>query len=110
MACLATNEAMASRTTNDLINKKRSRIDRIDQQLILLLNRRASVVDELKKLKIQMDLPIHAPLREKQIIQRLIRLNKGPLTGSEIKKLFTVIIHFFRERQRSSKKGLQKRR
>ena len=57
----------------------RKQIDRLDAQLVDLLNARANVVIEVGKLKNQTSEPIYAPDREKQVFERISRANKGPL-------------------------------
>jgi len=57
----------------------RKRIDEIDGQLVALLNERAQVVVEIGKLKSETDRPVYAPDREKQVLAKIARANKGPL-------------------------------
>jgi len=57
----------------------RKRIDDIDAKLVDLLNERAQVVVDIGKLKNSTDTPIYAPDREKQVLERIQKLNQGPL-------------------------------
>ena len=57
----------------------RNRIDNIDRQLVELLNERAQVVIEIGKLKSKTDAPVYAPDREKQVLTKVRKANKGPL-------------------------------
>jgi chorismate mutase/prephenate dehydratase len=57
----------------------RKRIDQIDARLVELLNERAQVVVEIGKLKNSTDAPVYAPDREKQVLERIQQLNRGPL-------------------------------
>lgn len=57
----------------------RKRIDEIDAQLVELLNERAKVVVEIGEFKTQADRPIYAPDREKEVLDRIVKNNKGPL-------------------------------
>ncbi|HEX2970704.1 MAG TPA: prephenate dehydratase [Tepidisphaeraceae bacterium] len=61
------------------LDQLRAQIDVLDGQIIDLLNARARVVVEVGKLKQQNKSPIYAPDREKEVIERVRRLNKGPL-------------------------------
>jgi chorismate mutase/prephenate dehydratase len=61
------------------LEELRKRIDEIDSQLVALLNERAGVVMEIGKLKAQSDRPIYAPDREKQVLDKVVKINKGPL-------------------------------
>jgi chorismate mutase/prephenate dehydratase len=57
----------------------RKRIDELDAQLVKLLNERAQVVVEIGKIKSQADRPIYAPDREKQVLDKVVKVNQGPL-------------------------------
>jgi chorismate mutase/prephenate dehydratase len=57
----------------------RLHIDAIDEQIVKLLNDRANIVVEIGKLKQQNKVQIYAPEREKAIMEKVRRLNKGPL-------------------------------
>jgi chorismate mutase/prephenate dehydratase len=57
----------------------RSQIDALDAQIVRLLNERANVVVEIGKLKQQTNAPIYAPDREKAVLDKVRRLNGGPL-------------------------------
>ncbi|MGE5295148.1 MAG: chorismate mutase, partial [Solirubrobacterales bacterium] len=61
------------------LDELRKRIDEIDIELVNLLNERAGVVVEIGKLKAQADRPIYAPDREKQVLDKVVKANKGPL-------------------------------
>jgi chorismate mutase/prephenate dehydratase len=61
------------------LEELRKRIDEIDVQLVNLLNERAGVVVEIGKLKAQAERPIYAPDREKQVLDKVVKANKGPL-------------------------------
>jgi len=61
------------------LEELRKQIDKIDNQLVQLLNERASVVIEVGKLKSKADKPIYSPDREKEIFSKIIQANKGPL-------------------------------
>ncbi|MEM2974634.1 MAG: prephenate dehydratase [Candidatus Micrarchaeia archaeon] len=53
------------------LDKKRKQIDRIDEQIIKLLNRRAQIVIEIGKEKRKAGIPAYSPSRERQILDRL---------------------------------------
>ena len=57
----------------------RAQIDELDERIVDLLNARAQVVVEVGKVKQQNNTPIYAPDREKAVLEKLRRLNKGPL-------------------------------
>src|SRR5687768_4800584 len=57
----------------------RKQIDALDERLVELLNERARVVVEIGKVKQQHNSPIYAPDREKHVLDKVRRLNRGPL-------------------------------
>ena len=70
------------------ISKFRAEIDRIDMELLKLVNQRAQCaigIGEIKKLE---GLPVYVPEREKQVIEKMIENNKGPLPDTAISELF----------------------
>lgn len=66
--------------SQDPLNPLRVRIDALDEKIIALLNERAQVVVEVGKIKQQNKSPIYAPDREKAILERIRKLNRGPLS------------------------------
>jgi len=61
------------------LDELRKRIDELDNQLVKLLNERARVVVDIGKLKNKTDKPVYAPDREKDVFDRIIKANEGPL-------------------------------
>ena len=57
----------------------RDQIDAFDQKIVDLLNARARIVVEIGKIKQQAKEPIYAPDREKKVMEKVRRLNRGPL-------------------------------
>lgn len=57
----------------------RQQIDALDARIVDLLNARARVVVEIGKLKQQQNAPIYSPDREKMVLEKVHRLNHGPL-------------------------------
>jgi len=58
----------------------RARIDDYDQQIVKLLNARAEVVVEIGKTKLASGEPIYSPDREKAVLERVRKINAGPLS------------------------------
>src|SRR4051812_21997250 len=57
----------------------RAQIDSLDERLVQLLNDRAKVVVQIGQVKQQNKSPIYAPDREKTVIEKVRKLNRGPL-------------------------------
>jgi 3-deoxy-7-phosphoheptulonate synthase/chorismate mutase len=54
---------------------------------------------EIGKIKKEMGKKIYDPRREKEILDRLKRKNKGPLKEEDFKKIFTTIMKVCRRSQ-----------
>ena len=61
------------------IEELRNKINKIDLELVKLLNERARVVVEIGKLKNEAGEPVYAPDREKKVFATITKANKGPL-------------------------------
>src|SRR4051812_38310293 len=57
----------------------RQQIDALDARLVELLNERARVVVQIGKVKQQHNAPIYAPDRERMVLDKVRKLNQGPL-------------------------------
>jgi chorismate mutase len=78
----------------------RERIDEIDRQLIELLNRRTTIVEEIGRIKHDAGLPVYEPRREDQVFENVTRHNAGPLTHDGVRRVFERIIDESRQVQR----------
>lgn len=74
------------------IGKLRKQIDRVDGEILDLLNKRLKLAKQIGKIKKLNKEDIYAPNREKEILLTLIRKNKGPLPNDELKNIFREII------------------
>lgn len=74
------------------LEKLRAEIDQIDGQLVELLNRRARVASEVGKLKAGQDRDFHVPSREREVHERVARLNQGPLPVEAFRGIFREIM------------------
>src|SRR5215813_6570866 len=70
----------------------RRQIDRIDDQLLRLLNRRAAVALAIAEQKARSNSGVYAPAREKGVLARLARANRGPLPEPVVRAIFREII------------------
>src|SRR5665213_1235685 len=64
---------------HEALQSLRVKIDELDRQIVDLLNARAMIVVEIGKLKQQHNTPIYSPDREKMVLEKVRRLNRGPL-------------------------------
>ena len=70
----------------------RKRIDELNDELIALLNKRATYATEIGKLKKQQGLPVFDATREQAVLEKVSALTKGPLSPESIKNIFQVIM------------------
>lgn len=70
----------------------REEIDRIDSQLLVLLNRRTEMALTIGRIKHAQHQPVHVPERERGILARLEALNTGPLPNEAIGQIFQTIM------------------
>ena len=73
---------MSTAENQDKLSPLRRRIDELDQKIVELLNQRAGIVIQIGKIKQTDGSPIYAPDREQQILERIRKLNQGPLTDA----------------------------
>jgi chorismate mutase/prephenate dehydratase len=74
------------------IEALRAKIDKIDEQLVALLNRRARLAVAIGEQKGRSGKRIFAPDREKRVFKRLERANGGPLEAEHLRAIFREII------------------
>ena len=74
------------------IDQWRNDIDRIDLELVELLNRRSQCAIEIVKIKNERNLGIYDPEREGEVIRLVQGATRGPLSRAAIKRLFERII------------------
>ena len=72
------------------IENWRSEIDKIDMELLRLLNQRARIAIKVGALKRIAELPLCDPCREQEILARVRDANRGPLDNQ-------VAVHLFRQ-------------
>ncbi|RAX55167.1 chorismate mutase [Helicobacter sp. 16-1353] len=74
----------------DLKNLRKS-IDKIDNEILNLLDRRMGIVKEIGKLKLQSNAAIYHPKRENEILNCLMEQNKSNITNSGIEAIYREI-------------------
>ncbi len=75
------------------IKSFRKKIDTLDNQILKLLNQRILAVREIAKLKAKAKQEFYAPHREKKIVERLLKKNKGPLPNEALRGIFQEILN-----------------
>lgn len=70
----------------------RKRIDELDEKLIELLNERTQAALEIGRLKHEQDREIYVPAREKAVLDRAVKSNKGPLKDESVLAIYREIM------------------
>lgn len=83
------------------VEAARDEIDRIDLELVRLLNLRAVEVMRIGHVKRRLGEPVYQPDREEKIFGRIVAVNDGPLEDVAIRRLFERILDEARRLERS---------
>jgi chorismate mutase / prephenate dehydratase len=74
------------------LQKYREAIDRLDKKIVELLNERTAHVLEIGALKIKTGEEIYAPHRELAVLERVCKLNPGPITNESLRAIYREIM------------------
>jgi chorismate mutase/prephenate dehydratase len=70
----------------------RAKIDRVDAELVALINERAKIALEIGKVKNSSGISAYAPAREDEVLSRVLSMNKGPLPDRCVRAVFREVI------------------
>jgi chorismate mutase/prephenate dehydratase len=90
----ATNNLSASRLASTL-RHLRTQIDKLDLQLLKLINERASVAAEIGRIKNEHGEEVFSPAREEEVIKNVLELhakNKGTVDPTTVRAIFRELI------------------
>ena len=88
----ASSKLTGKPTSKLTIDDLRRRIDEINRKLVRLLSDRAKAAHQIGLIKQVDGTPVYQPARERQVIERVLSYNEGPLTGEHLQRIFTEII------------------
>jgi chorismate mutase/prephenate dehydratase len=77
---------------NESVDVLRKKIDQIDEKIVNLLNARGSLAQRIGHSKSLNSREVYVPNREKEILQRISELNRGPLPADAVRSVFREII------------------
>jgi chorismate mutase/prephenate dehydratase len=90
------SEAASTSTTSSKANEKlkslRAQIDKLDLQILDLVNKRAGVAADIGKLKNDQNAEVFAPAREEEVLKNVLEQHKGPLDPDTIRAIFREIV------------------
>src|SRR2546421_9325207 len=70
----------------------RKAIDHLDEQIVKLLNERTRHVLEIGSIKLKAGEEIYAPHRELAVLQRICKLNAGPISNESLRAIYREIM------------------
>lgn len=77
---------------NEPVDVLRKKIDQIDVKVVNLLNDRASLAQKIGHFKSRNHQEVYAPHREKEVLDRVTELSRGPLPDQAVRAVFREII------------------
>ena len=75
------------------VNEIRKKIDRVDRRILGEISERAKLVKAIGALKVKAGADVYVPHREKNIVSRLIKRNRGPLAPPAVESIFREIVN-----------------
>src|SRR5437667_6750497 len=87
---------------NDELAEKRHQIDRIDEEVVHLLNKRARIAQEIGAAKNVTARATYAPDREHEVLELVKAAGaEGPLSGSQLSSIYRQIVSACRALERT---------
>jgi chorismate mutase/prephenate dehydratase len=74
------------------LEELRKQIDHIDSQIVKALNKRAEVILKIRELKKKLGRGIYSPEREQQVLERLGKINRGPIPSEALESIYREIM------------------
>lgn len=87
------------------LTELREGIEKINLELLNLLNKRSTLVRDIRKIKEARLMPLHDPARESEQIDKLLLANRGPLSATTMKHLFKEIFLASLHQMEKEKRG-----
>jgi chorismate mutase/prephenate dehydratase len=78
----------------------RQQIDAIDLDVLELLNRRAAIAEKIGDTKRALGLEIIEAAREQEVVDNMMRANRGPLPADSVERIFLRVMREMRAIQR----------
>ncbi len=83
---------MTSKAVAEKLKPLRERIDEIDEAILKLLAERLELAEKIGEIKKEYGLEIHVPEREREILERLLKKNRGKFPERALIRIFREII------------------
>jgi chorismate mutase/prephenate dehydratase len=82
------------------LRQLRSQIDKLDLQILKMINERAQCAAEIGRLKTEAGAEVFSPAREEEVLQNVLNANKGPLDAQTVRAIFRELMSGSRALQR----------
>lgn len=82
----------STRASGSSIAAIRAQIDKVDRQLVRLVNQRAELAHRIGRLKQRDGQVVYDPVREEEVISRVLALSQGPLSNDCLRAVFRELI------------------
>ena len=70
----------------------RKAIDKLDAQIVRLLNERTKHVLAIGEIKLKAGEEVYVPARERVVLSRIARLNQGPMTNDQLRAIYREVM------------------
>jgi chorismate mutase/prephenate dehydratase len=92
MARKTDSDTVASSKALTSLKNLRANIDKLDLQILDMVNKRASIAAQIGQIKNDQGAEVFSPAREEEVLQTVLEANKGPLSASTIRAIFREIV------------------
>ncbi len=86
------NDNNSATKSTTALKKMRGDIDKLDLQILKLINERTSLAVDIGKMKAEQGLEVFSPEREAEVIKHVLGANKGPLEETTIRAIYREIL------------------
>ena len=83
---------MSDHASDPTVRRLRTEISDLDRAIVDAVNARLELVAELRRYKLANDIPFVDPERERQLLDDLASINRGPLSTEGLRELFCELL------------------
>jgi chorismate mutase len=79
-------------SSDPTVRRLRREISEVDRAILAVVNTRLELVARLKRQKDSLGMPFLDPDRERQLLEDLVRKNRGPLSPEGLRELYDCLL------------------
>jgi chorismate mutase len=83
---------VSDHASDPTVRRLREEISDLDRAIVAAVNARLELVAELRRYKLENDIPFVDPERERQLLEELASINQGPLSTEGLRELFSELL------------------